>query len=85
MVDWSEHIAAGETTDLPGHCKWCGKEIEGEPSLMHDPSGAGEPHEFCSDRCLRTAESILDGLDDEAKSTLERLVTEQVSHNEVKH
>lgn len=71
------HMSAGEETDLPGHCRFCGEEITGEPHLMQDPSGQGKPIEFCSAECLYDAEHTFDGLSPEKLQELEIAVSQQ--------
>lgn len=67
-----EHFAAGEKTDLPGHCKFCGHEVRTEDFSMPNPEGKGTLWDhllekdtiyFCSIKCLKKAEGIFDGLD----------------------
>ena len=66
-----EHFAAGELTDLPGHCKLCGATAPESPHLMHDPYGKGDPLVFCSPECLYKAEHIFDGLSADTLAVLD--------------
>lgn len=69
-------IEAGELTDLPGHCKICGTEIE-VAHLMYDPDGRGTPIEFCSASCLHDAETLFSGLSAQQLDKVDELISEQ--------
>lgn len=69
--------AAGELTDLPGHCKVCAAKVETEDHPMHDPGGTHPPLFFCSAECLADAESIFDGMPKEALNQLDALISER--------
>lgn len=77
--------AAGELTDLPGHCKLCGSKVETEDHPMHDPTGLGKPLFFCSAECLTEASSIFDDFPKEGTGKLSLLIAEQERKTEKIH
>jgi hypothetical protein len=66
---------ATEDVDLPGHCKWCGRETESEDFLMYDPDGRMPPIPFCSAAHLDKASRMFEGLAPEHVAVIERETT----------
>lgn len=66
-----EHLEAGELTDLPGHCKFCGKEIITVHAVPLPPGEVEPSLQCCSAECVFKIEHFFDDLPAEKLKELE--------------